>query len=129
MGTSKQIGNERLMKLAAFLSRLPPRKFNFKHVVAKEDENGCGTVCCAMGWCPAVFPKDWEWAYQDVRLKRRATGYWSFHDALRYFVLTEDEADSLFMPGRRPQYGGPVNSKPKDVARNIRAFVKARSKR
>lgn len=53
------VGKRRLLKLIAFLEKLPRRKFDFSQVVAKGKQNGhyCATVACAGGWLPAVFPK------------------------------------------------------------------------
>ena len=44
----------RLWKLIRFLQTLPPEKFNFGSTIKK---GSCGTVGCAIGWTPAVFPK------------------------------------------------------------------------
>ena len=56
---------DRLLRLAKFLEKLPRRKFDFAELVAdteKRHGKDCGTVCCAVGWTPAVFPKLISWS-------------------------------------------------------------------
>lgn len=48
-----KIQRKRFLRLADYLQRLPARKFNFS-IFAQQKT--CGTVGCAMGWTPAVFP-------------------------------------------------------------------------
>ena len=52
-------------KLITFLQKLPDEKFNFSNLVTEYtgvDDHRCGTVCCAYGWFPEIFPKDFKWA-------------------------------------------------------------------
>lgn len=64
----------RLLKLASFLQKLKPEKFDIDRVVEEWDEKKhCGTVCCAAGWTPAVFPRLVEW-YGDVQHSIRFKG-------------------------------------------------------
>ncbi len=62
---------KRLLKLADFLDKLPRAKFDFG-VIAMQDgkpmlealkagKERCGTVACAIGWMPAVFPRSLRW--------------------------------------------------------------------
>ena len=59
----------RLRRLIAFLRTLYPTAFDFSKVVTEARVNGhvCGTVCCAVGWTPAVFPSLVHW---DAKLLR-----------------------------------------------------------
>lgn len=56
---------DRIEKLADFLYDLTSERFKISDWVAswrvEDDGRTCGTVCCAIGWCPEVFPEDWEW--------------------------------------------------------------------
>jgi hypothetical protein len=52
---------ERLRKLEAFLRELKLEQFDFVNVVSQWDSDDCGTVCCAMGWTPEVFPELVKW--------------------------------------------------------------------
>lgn len=67
---------ERLLTLAYFLKTQVPKKHfymgNFTNQCDVEivqtlrtTEPKCGTTACAVGWCPAVFPKDWRWSTSD----------------------------------------------------------------
>lgn len=38
----------------------PPEQFDFRYTV-KEDDGHCGTVCCAIGWTPRLFPEQVKW--------------------------------------------------------------------
>lgn len=49
-----KIQEKRLLKLCDFLEKLPPKKFNFATTLSEEE---CGTVGCAIGWTPMVFPR------------------------------------------------------------------------
>lgn len=49
-----KIHKTRLRKLIAFLRNLPRNKFSFGVV---REETKCGTVGCAIGWTPEVFPE------------------------------------------------------------------------
>lgn len=52
----------KLRKLAAFLRKLKPEAFDFQMLVRHfDEEKQCGTVCCAIGWCPVVFPDEITW--------------------------------------------------------------------
>lgn len=56
----KKRGVARLLKLAKFLRTLPESHFDFGIVLeqhSKTRENKCGTIGCAIGWCPVVFPR------------------------------------------------------------------------
>ena len=50
--TQKQAN--RLVTLIEFLKTLERKKFNFE--ILREDQD-CGTIGCAIGWCPEIFPK------------------------------------------------------------------------
>ena len=132
-------GKRRLLKLADFLSKLPKQKFDF---TLFGDERGkpmldalaagktaCGTVGCAIGWAPAVFPRSLRWlrsrnrgntavdvGFCDVRTKRD-----SFKTAARFFSLTSEEVRYVFSPFEGPL---PETATPKRVAQHIRRFVK-----
>ena len=124
---------KRLLDLARFLDELPRAEFDFADVVTEQD-GGCGSVCCAVGWTPRVFPELVEWCQRgdyDLDVTMRNTkwpenGYILVGSCL--FDITRDEATALFTPGyRRPWAGGagPLHSTatPKQVAASIREFV------
>lgn len=61
---------EALIKLRDFLKDLPEEKFNFDKWVTsyKKDENNnpCGTACCAYGWIPQAVPElGITWIYTE----------------------------------------------------------------
>jgi hypothetical protein len=136
---------DRLMKLARFLYRLPPEKFNFAVVLQGQDIPNdtfqCGTVGCAIGWMPMVFPERFEWraagAGRDQRIglfdkeSPYEVGNGNFiGTAESFFDLLPEEASGLFSPGYQ-QYveWNDVDShtSPKEVAMMIASFVKRES--
>ena len=82
---------DRLEKLAVFLDKLKPEEFNINVLT-----NTCNTVCCAVGWLPAVDPENWEWSESEgVRLRDSTLFFWQ-SQAMEYFELTEDLTETLF---------------------------------
>lgn len=62
-------------KMLEFLKTLDKDKFSFHKVVDKY-ENGCGTVCCVVGWFPKIFPDLVEWTATPSK----------FNDVLMYYI-------------------------------------------
>jgi hypothetical protein len=146
----KALFRKRLLKLAAHLEngKLGHKKFNFavfnghmeKGILKQADENGCATLGCAIGECPFVFPRLWEWSNGFPKLKQTNGERWScvgngetFSDVEAFFDLFHSEARHLFMPHRQHPglYGGVilnVRATRKQVASNIRAFVAKKEK-
>lgn len=91
----------RFRTLIEFLWQLPAEKFNFRREVEKHDERNCGTVCCAIGWTPVVFPELVEWHMLNVSLytRRKKESIDSPHGVANgLFGLNENEFDYLFQP-------------------------------
>lgn len=122
----------RLLKLARFLESLEDKAFDFKNVVSKH-ENSCGSVCCAIGWTPKVFPElikwfkdplDWE---NKLRLEMNGKVCDYLKAAVDIFGITRDESIMLFSPMYRLEwwddrvFSGSV--RPYEVALSIRKFV------
>lgn len=123
---------DRLNKLADFLQKLPPRKFNIENWVDKTDAAGeCGTVCCALGWAPAAFPKQWKWVPDTFlgALVPAIRGGDMMGDATEFFGLPfwgewgPDYSGTLrhaFMPS---QYPPGIRVTPKMVAKRLRELA------
>ena len=127
----KAFHKNRLLKLADFLDNLPRKQFNFGDVVEKFDEKkNCGTICCAVGWCPTVFPRQWNWIteYGDfyVRTKGSKTGDWT-KDAEEFFGIGYADVTNLFFPNSEIPWARNTrlrnNATPKQVAKSIRQFL------
>lgn len=133
---------KRLLKLADFLDTLPRQKFNFDRIAEQSGKpmlaalltgkTRCGTVACAIGWMPAVFPRHLKWSSADelrpdVHL-RADEAMTDFDAASVFFDIAIEEADFLFTPGSLDNgwSGLPGHATPKRVARHIRAFVRKR---
>lgn len=125
----------RLYKLAAFLDSLSKRSFKFSRVVdrSNEDRDGniCGTVCCAVGWLPKLFPSHWEWISNTVEITadlRKNTDSPDWVDsASKFFGITYLQSMCLFSPGCKRDWAPGMlayNATPKQVADSIRQFVK-----
>lgn len=123
------INLERLDKLIKFLEELPEEKFDFSTVI-----DGCGTVCCAIGWTPKLFPDLVEY-YQpgiepDVILRSKTAepkhGYEKVASII--FGMCEILARRLFTPNCQcyihfdlPVMGN--NASPKKVANMLKIFA------
>lgn len=123
---------DRLLKLAEFLDTLPEEKFNIRAYV-KKAENGCGTVCCAVGWLPQVDPDNWKWktlplsqkVLPELRCNNTPPGTYNStptcaEDAMVYFDICPMLFDDLFMSGGYTH----DDVTPTDVANAIRNVVK-----
>lgn len=92
-------------KLIAFLRELPSYKFRFDTVVSEwktaPNQAACGTVCCAVGWFPAIFDRV-EWrgpgaGQFDLSFKYcTATSYYCV--ASRVLKISKACARDLFTP-------------------------------
>jgi len=134
----------RIKKLAAFLRRINPEKFDM-HIIARTDDSGsmkpfeCTSAACAMGWTPAVFPKLVKWdfhkgidwfnsrSYGTVRYvgprkpigsNRRPED--SFAAMEQLLGITDEEAEMLFGDAL-PRY-----KFPKQVAKVLEDFAEER---
>ncbi len=125
---------ERLLKLAKHLEsgKLGHKNFDFTVINAGMTQpNLCGTNGCACGELPIVFPKTFEF-YQEgeVNLKDGSLGDWEM-DVRKFFDIQDDELNHLFIPNcqdTKRYCGNALGNKatPKEVAKNIREFVKAK---
>jgi len=104
---------DRLEKLYAFMGTVKPTKFYFgEWAVAESEEtaniNACGTTACAMGWAGSM-PEFRKRGLKLVWEKDIGSGYVEFvdrngyklfgeHAGAKFFGLTEDESNHLFIP-------------------------------
>lgn len=132
---------DRLLQLAEFLDKLPPRLFNFgilfrvgdrEPLDAFEVGGGCGTAGCTIGWTPKVFPDLVEWDGNMVIMRSRTPGDAGVGMTVgqRLFDLTNQQNTRLFYPGAADQGYSvlPDHASAKEVAEHIRRWV-GRSRR
>lgn len=105
------MNRERLQKLAEHLEsgKLAHKKFDIKYYNVG-DETGpfplkgqCGTVGCALGECPAVWPELWRWTTNGVILTGSVESFsGDEYDGLsagaEFFEIPFSQSRSLFMP-------------------------------
>jgi hypothetical protein len=93
-------GKERLRELIAGLRELPDEAFNFR--VLRED-NSCGTVACALGWTPEIFPDlvKVDMSMGHPRVVHIATGSTSLSIAYELFGISPEHAEGLFNPSEQ----------------------------
>lgn len=121
-------GRERLLLLAEHLEKgkLGHAQFNFG-IFNDSHAPTCGTAGCAIGECPILFPKDWNWGKRGEPLLIDGRRYDASEDGERFFGLDEREFDHLFIPLCQVHlYGGEIlddDATAAEVAANIRAFV------
>ena len=102
--------------------------FNWSDDARDYDEKGCGTMGCAVGELPFVFPRYWEFKYHNPYLKGSDTGLSSLGLASEFFGISYEEATHLFIPDlQQPErYGGvhlDANATRQQVADNILKFL------
>jgi len=132
----------RLRKLAKHLcgTHLAHRMFYFDRLASgKMDENGnyCGSVGCALGEIPAVWPKEWKWEknrcgdlFSIIHKSHGGAGVAKLWGAVtKFFSITEDQAYHLFNPRKQmpQQFGGKEldeYASVEQVVDNIGAFIK-----
>lgn len=126
----------RLKKLADFLHQLPKEKFDFKDWVTTQ-KNGCGTICCALGWMPKV-DKRWKWISISQAPYRlipycETTAFPSsvyYEQAQEYFGITPSEYCCLFISDYQNyiEYKDFSDPTPKQVARMYYRFIAKKEK-
>ena len=123
--TTIATGNRRLLRLAAFLDTLPREKFDFRRWISEKDSRGCGTVCCAIGWTPVVFPRLARYDADGLSVRGQSPGT----GAMELFEMNIDDVLGVFYPrGRYHRNSGlPQSATPTQVANHIRKFVARRS--
>lgn len=139
------IHKERLLELASFLDIVPPEKFDFKVVIKGPDvprrQLDCGSVACAIGYLPAVFPelvtteahaRGFSVIPSDPAWKRQYGWSVSLHvqTAKHIFGTTTEESHYLFTPDPDDGYANiqllPATATAQQVAERIRSFVAAK---
>lgn len=95
----------RLIKMIAFLRALPRSQFNLDIVAEK---TSCGTVACACGWTPKIFPQTFKWlspkndlpGYLTVRFRKGKgkNDSWAIHLVGKYLGLNTNQILKIFLP-------------------------------
>lgn len=126
------IERKRFIKLADFLEELPEQDFYFGDVV-KCGTHECGTVCCAIGWTPRIFPDLVRWRKECPNGKvdgLEMNGVEADYDevAETAFGIPRGMAENLFCPHAQYCVHGSIKnlnsfSSPKDVAAMMRQFL------
>jgi hypothetical protein len=93
------MNKDKLLKLADFLTNLKPSEFDFSEIVGEFDyDNNCGTVCCAIGWLPVVFPEEAVWVDELSITSTLISNNGAFNTTQSIFEITEEESVGLFEP-------------------------------
>lgn len=134
---NRSTSDRRLLKLADFLERLPPERFNYDRWVDIDTWKGapdlsCGTTACAFGWA-TTMP---AFRRLGLRLRRTKTHEIEFlyrglfcspmEAAEQVFGLKNLEANWLFLPSFHiGSLGASPNpsATPMAVGQHIRRFV------
>lgn len=99
-----------LLKLIDFLKVLDESSFDFSKIaVANEPEPHCGSVCCAMGWTPRVFPDLIEWCNlrklyggkTTLDVQSKGGRYFSYDEVAQFLfgdLFTNNEWSDIFSP-------------------------------
>lgn len=106
---SRKVTLSRLKKARKFWGTLREEQFDFSEFVleAKEVKSKmCGSVCCLLGWMPAVNKKYFQWDYygDDAHVYLSIGGidkngrHIDGRDVIYYFGLKDDLYGHLFEP-------------------------------
>jgi hypothetical protein len=129
----------RLYKMAKFLETLPEENFDFGITIEYMGDptkpiNKCGTVGCAIGWAPKVFPSLVEWDILQMEVQFIKKGYPDFDFAAigsELFDINDRESGRLFSSLSAPWNTDKMLSEiwtcratPKNVATSIRNYIK-----
>lgn len=126
----------KLLKLVDFLKNLSPDKFDFSEVVTECDYNNCGTVCCAIGWLPAIFPDEVEWRRRvewdpsETVLADKNGKHLRFGEvAENIFNIPKELANELFCPDSQQNVHSDLEdvsdyAAPLEVAKMLKHFIK-----
>jgi hypothetical protein len=122
-----------MRKWAAWLDQFKPtkrRQFNLEIVRERDD---CGTVACAVGWCPTIFPEHWKLIRDGseiiaVTLKKSISKsvdgdlWWDDFDtaAMEFFGLTGEQVSRIMYASA---YEPNPNPSPQLVAARIREII------
>lgn len=128
MSTFDKIHAQRLTRLADALEqdKHGHTEWDYSEVISRHQT--CGTVGCAWGAFPYVFPKDYSITWvKDAGCSKPQPDI-DGPDSASFLGISEREWDHIFMPrGQNPaEYGGEnlsVFATPQQVASNIRAFL------
>jgi len=101
----------------------------------KKSKN-CGTSGCAIGYLPILHPRIFKFDSDGSIVKINRNGYWdsSTDTAILFYGLDMDECTHLFACLEEddyvPKLGGKIlgeDATPKQVAKQIRAFIKIKT--
>ncbi len=118
-------GKARLKTLIAVLNELDPDKFFFAETV-KEHDGQCGTVCCAIGWTPALFPDLAQWGGCTQGCYVGDEAYNTL--AARLFGMSSNIARGIFVPEGQQEVHDDLellydDSTPKEVAAMLTHYI------
>lgn len=141
----EEIYKQRLLKLADFLDKLPPKRFNFSSWVGHSWEGkadlSCGTNACAMGWATTInefrelglrlIDSDSEPSFPAIVKNNRPAYLYDSHldpelAAKEIFGLSSKDFIYLFIPSRDARDRLRGNASAKDVSNRIREYVNNR---
>lgn len=129
---TKPVNIKRLLKLADFLDKLPRKSFDFS---CTREERSCGSVGCAIGWTPNVFPRlvamtggDWPMFGMKIRDGGDVECYLDYDDlGAELFNMPAKHSSRLFTPGQASPADGrrlSASSRPTTVAKRIRVYAR-----
>lgn len=140
-----QRGAERMLRLAEFLDILPRERFDFSTTrkewtekdVRHNGHGSCGTVGCAIGWCPNALPEVCSVKnsfddsdqydptfYVDGKMVDPHRDWVNVGELL--FEIPYQDSFDLFTPWHSAPHDGTVlagNASPKTVAQSLRNYV------
>ena len=133
---------EKLMKLARYLVKVPPNRFDFtvivRGVTIPTQEDNCGTMACALGNLPFVFPERFEYRSNEIgrvnvhdKEENSPLEYLTYVEPIcSFFDLSAIEVLGLFSAYEQHEIGQAElgsSASPLEVAQNIASYVSRHS--
>lgn len=118
--TDQMHGIVRMLRLAEWHDQLEPCRFKFLSVISERDALGCGTVCCARGNFPHVFPTHWKYTPAGkTPWPIEAGAGWTNE----FLHITNAECEHLFNKPELHDLEKAGKFGPREWARHCREFV------
>lgn len=116
----------RFEKIIDFLENLPKEKFRFDTTINKFDtDNNCGSICCVVGWFPAIFKEHFYWSYNDVMVRNKNDDETAW-EYVEKFLGIDEQLSQHFFNGKFQMEGYdiiPYNASKHQVLKHIKKSV------
>lgn len=105
MTRAQRFTYKRLEKSLKFWDTLREKQFYLGTFVSQtskdEKENICGTVCCLVGWLPAIEPNKFTWSNALISIQGNSDDEYIDKAVMNHFKIDYELYRHLFVPKRQ----------------------------